>query len=271
MNGGYPKAMDYDVNRNNFDALWLEVDNSGKGYNKFQHLPVKEKGWIRESVKPALIEAILDHYIPCQRIKGALKRLGFVEAAKYFSSHLPRDDKTRKGNFGEVVASEHLCQRYGYNMPVFKLRFMDNPNMPMRGEDIVAFEIAGDNKITATCIGEVKTLERYNREKVEKAYKRLVIAYHPYPVTLSLISNILHERGDHDLAEQIDVILETLGLRSSPRHNWLFVITGDQPRDPFGPIEKIDGVIENLRTVSLHLPQLSLFINEIFENLDIRS
>ncbi len=259
------------INRDNFDALWLESDNSGKGYTKFQHLPVKEKGSVREFVKPALVEAILDHHIHRQRIKGVLKRLGFVEAAKYFSSHLPRNDKTRKGNFGEVVASEHLRQRYGYKMPVFKLRFMDNPNVPMRGEDVVAFEIAENNKITAICIGEAKTLERYAQAKVKEAHERLVTAYHPHPVTLSLISNILHERGDHDLAAQIDMIIETLALKPFPRHNWLFVITGDKPRDPFSPIEKIDGVVENLRTVSLHLPQLSLFVKEIFENPYFRS
>jgi len=263
--------MDHDVNRDNFDSLWLESDNSGKSYIKFQHLPVKEKDEIRESVKPALVESILDHHFQSQRIKGSLERLGFAKAAKYFITQLPKEDRTRKGNFGEVVASEHLCQRYGYKMPVFKLRFMDNPNMPMRGEDVVAFEIAEDNKITAICIGEAKTMERYNRDKVEKAHKRLVISYHPHPVTLSLISNILHERGNHDLAEQIDVIVETLGLRSVPRHNWLFVITGNQPRDPFGPIEEIDDVIENLRTVSLYLPQLSSFIKEIFENPAIQS
>jgi len=271
MSGGYPKAMDYDVNRANFDAFWLEPVDANKNYVKFQYLPVKERKGARESVKPALIEAILDHHFHCKTIKGALERLGFTKAAAYFSTRLPKEEKTRKGNFGEVVASEHLRQRYSYKMPIFKLRFMDNPNMPMRGEDIVAFEIAEDNKITAICIGEAKTLDRYNRDHVEKAHKRLVIAYHPYPVTLSLISSILHERGDHDLAEQIDVILETLSLRPFPRHNWLFVITSDQPRDPFGPIEKMDNVVENLRAVNLYLPQLSSFINEIFENPDIRS
>jgi len=271
MRGDFQKRMVSKLNRGNFDAFWLETDGSGKGYAKFKHLPVKEKQGVRESIKQALIEAIVDHHFHRQRIKGALERLGFGESAKYFSRHLPKEDKIRKGNFGEVVASEHLRQRHGYKMPVFKLRYMDTPNMPMRGEDIVAFKITEDNKITAICIGEAKTLERYNRDQVEKAHKRLVIAYHPYPVTLSLISNILHERGDHDLAEQIDMILETLSLRPFPRHNWLFVITGDQPRDPFGPIEEIDRVVESLVTVSVHLSQLSSFINEIFENPSIRT
>lgn len=263
--------MDYDVNRDNFDALWLESDNSGKGYTKFQHLPVKEKEGIRESVKPAIIEAILNHHFHRKRIEGALEKLEFVEAAKHFRTFLPKKERIRKGNFGEVIASEHLRQRYGYEIPVFKLRYMDTPKMPMRGEDIVAFEIAENNKITTICIGEVKTLERYNRARVLEAHKRLIVAYHPYPTTLSLISNILYERGDNDLAEQIDVILEILSLKPFPRHNWLFVITGNQPRDPFGPIEEIDSVVENLRTVSFHLPRLSLFVNEIFENLDIWS
>lgn len=263
--------MDYDINRDNFDAFWLESGDSSKGYNKFKHLPVKEKKGARESVKLALSKAVLDHHFHRERIKGALERLGFPEAAEFFSTCLPKKGNTRKGNFGEVVASEHLRQRYGYKMPVFKLRFMDNPDMPMRGEDIVAFEVAEDNRITAICLGEAKTLGSYNRSKVEEAHKRLFIAYHPYPVTLSLISNILHERGDHDLANQVDNILEILVSKPFRQHNWIFIITGDQPSDPFGFIEKIDTVVKNLTTVSLYLPQLSSFINEIFENPDIRS
>jgi hypothetical protein len=256
--------------RENYDAFWLERDDFDKEYAKFQHLPVKEKKGAREFVKSAIAEAILDHHFHRQRINAALKRLGFEKAARYFSTLLPKEDKTRKGNFGEVIASEHLCQRYGYKMPVFKLRFMDTPKMPMRGEDIVAFKIE-DNKIAAICIGEAKTLEDYSTAKVIEAHERLDAAYHPYPITLSLISNILYEKNDHDLAGQIDVILETLGLRSFPRDNWIFIITGDQPHDPLGPIEEIDGIVENLRTVSLHLPRLSYFIKEIFENPGIRS
>ena len=258
--------MNFGVNRDNFDSFWLEPYGYDKKYAKFKHFPVKEKDGARQNVKSALIHAVFDHHISSQAVEGALERLGFAEAAKYLCGRLPREQKTRKGNFGEVVACEHLSQRYGYKLPVFKLRFMDNPDMPMRGEDIVAFEITEDNKITAICIGEAKTLEDYDRRQVEKAHNRLFTAYHPYPISLLLISNILHERGDHDLAEQIDIILETLTLRSFPRHNWIFIITGNRPRDAFNPIEEMDTVVENLRTVNLHLPKLSSFIDEIFDN-----
>jgi hypothetical protein len=269
--GGYPEEkMKYGIKRENFDATWLEPNGSTKKDSQFQHFPMKEREGIRGNIKPALTEAILEHHLHSRTISGALERLGYKKAAEYFGSLLPKGNKTRKGNFGEVVASEHLCQRYGYRMPVFKLRFRDNPDMPMRGEDIVAFELAEDSKIIAICIGEAKTLEHYNGDQVKNAHKRLVIAYHPYPITLSLISNILHERGDHDLAEQIDIILETLALRPVARHNWLFIITGDKPHEPLKPIEEMHNTVENLKIVTLHLPRLTLFINEIFDNPGIR-
>ena len=262
--------MKQTINRNNFDGLWLEPDGSAKKQGKFQHLPMKEKDEIRAHIMPALVEAILDHHFHRKTISGALERLGYEKAAKYFLTRLPKGDKTRKGNFGEVVASEHLCQRYGYRMPVFKLRFRDNPNMPMRGEDIVAFELGEGKRISAICIGEAKTLEHYNRSQVIKAHDRLVTAYHPYPVTLSLISSLLREKGNHNLAEQIDRILETLSLRSFPRHNWIFIITGDKPSEPCSPIEEIGGVVENLTIVTLHLSGFSPLISKIFENPGIR-
>ena len=264
--------MHYDINRNNFDSIWLESDDSCKNcYTKFQNMSLKEKKGIREQVKPALIDAILDHHIFPQRIKEKLKKLGFKRTAEYFGNFLPKNDKLRKGNFGEVVTSEHLCQRYNYKMPVFKLRFMDNPNMPMRGEDIVAFEINEDNKIIAICIGETKTLETYIKDKVKKALEQLVKANHFQPISLSLICNILYESGEDDLARQIDEILETLASKPFTRHNWIFIITGNKPDDPFGFIEEMDSVVEDLRTVSLYLPQISLFVNDVFKIFSIRS
>jgi hypothetical protein len=77
VNGGYLEDMYCDVNRNNFDSKWLEIDSSCNDcYTKFQNLPLKEKKGIRDHIKPALTEAILDHHFPSQRIKGKLKKLG---------------------------------------------------------------------------------------------------------------------------------------------------------------------------------------------------
>ncbi len=60
--------------------------------------------------------------------------------------------------------------------------------------------------------------EESNLRAVRDAHGRLREAYHPYPIALSLIVAVLHERGDHDLAERVDVLMETLA-GSFPRTN----------------------------------------------------
>ena len=49
------------------------------------------------------------------------------------------------------------------------------------------------------------------------------------------------------------------------RRNFLMVITGNQPRDPFRVVEDTDEVVSNLTASNLSLNQLTEFINELFE------
>src|SRR5262249_55638349 len=116
----------------------------------------------------------------------------------------------------------------------------------------------------ALCVGESKALQAFDAREVEDAHNRLKLAYRPHPVSLFLISHILHEKGDA-LAEQVDIVLETLGTKPVRRENWIFVITGNRPRDPFGEIEEADNVVENLSCVDLSLPGLSDLIQAVFD------
>ena len=161
---------------------------------------------------------------------------------------LPVESRMRMGNCGEVLASEHLRQRHGYNMPVFKLRYMDNPQIAMRGEDLVAFRIGRGNVITALCVGESKAMQVFDSREVRDAHARLKTAYHPHPVSLMMISSILHNRSDK-LAEQVDIIIETLGTMPIRRENWIFLITGNTPQNPFAVVEADETVVENLTCV----------------------
>jgi len=61
------------------------------------------------------------------------------------------------------------------------------------------------------------------------------------------------------------VILETLGTRPVRRENWIFVITGNQPRDPFSAVQAADDVVENLSCVDLRLDGLGELVERVFE------
>jgi len=253
------------VSRKNFDEFWLE-NTSPLDYKKLSHKPLQEKTNSRTTVAPFINKAIVDHHINRRRIADWLNILGHVQTASEIAANLPKDDKTRKGNFGEVIASEHLLQRHGYHMPVFKLRYRDSHSMPMRGEDIVAFILNPQGKITKVCIGEAKTSTRFASRTVLEAHDRLKKSYHPSPETLSMLANILYDRGEDKLGREIDRVSRLLAKRDFSTENWIFLITENKPRDPFAEIEKLDDIIEPLVCVDLQLSDLKVFVDDLFDN-----
>lgn len=156
-------------------------------------------------------------------------------------------------------------------MPIFKIRFRDNYDLPMRGEDIVAFKFDTQNRVTRLIIGEAKTTVRYQRSIVRKAHNRLGSAYHPRPMTLAMLAEILYEAGKDALAREIDPVSDELISRGFPRENWIFVINQSQPEDVFGHLEADGQIVQNLHCVNLALQNLSAFVHDLFDDPSIMS
>ena len=267
MRNTSPDSMVY-ITRDNFDKHWLELEpEPGSKTEGFKTVRLKEADCSRDVVRGPLLSALYDHHIHPDRVAGTLQRLKYKKAAAVLIESFPKGENTRKGNFGEVVASEHLRQRYGYEIPVYKLRYADNPQMPQRGEDLVAFETNEDRTILKLCIGEAKVRSTHDKASILAAHGRLCKAYHPYPIALSLIAAVLHDRGDHDLAEQVDVLIETLAEDRFPRTNWIFVITENQPEDAFEAITEESEIVEDLTCVHLRLERLGDLIDTLFDSL----
>lgn len=254
------------LSRETFDLHWLTHRPTSKDYKRLSHYPLREISGSRNQIRDCLSQALIDHHMNRQRLADRLATLGYEGVAQFIKSELPRDDRTRKGNFGEIVASEHLIQRHGYTMPVFKIRFRDSYNMPMRGEDIVAFEMDAKNHIKSVIIGEAKTIQRFRRATLKHAHERLRIAYRPRPMTLSMLAEILYDRGNDTFALEIDRVSDRLMKRAFPRSNWIFMITERQARDAFRILEEEDDLVPNLNCVSLALEELTEFINDLFDN-----
>lgn len=252
------------VGRDNFDAHWLEPGFPAV-YPNLRHLPMNEIEGSRARIINPLSRAVVDHHAHRQRIADRLQALGHADAATFFRDELPRNDRTRKGNFGEVVASEHLIQRYGYTMPVLKLRYRDS-NLPMRGEDIVAFKIDEQQRITCVIIGEAKTVSTYSADTVRRAHERLQTAYHPRPMTLGMLAEILYTMDNAALASQIDDIAIRLARDAFPRENWIFLICQECPADPFACLNGNGNTVPNLHCVNLSLADLTAFVNHLFDH-----
>lgn len=251
------------LGRHTYDLHWLDVNDQGREDRSFNQYRATECEGARAEIQPLLADALREHHIQRRRIAECLRTLNHSEAAEFFAQELPKSAQTRKGNFGEVLASEHLVQRYGYAMPVFKLQYRDS-NLPMRGEDIVAFELDNQKRIMRVVIGEAKAVKTFRQRTVMEAHERLKSAFQPRPMTLSMLANILYDRGDDELGAQIDRVSISLTKSDFPRSNWIFLINERQPDDPFASIADGEEIIHDLNCFSIQLPDFDGLINALF-------
>ncbi len=243
-----------EITANNFIIHWL-VDSPSNNYRKFTRLELVEKDGAREDVLEPLSTVIFIHH-------------NDPEAAKELDRR-PGDENIRKGNFGEVLASEYLKQKEGYLIPVYRLRYSQHPDASPPGDDVLAFKLdsqKGSKK--EICITEVKVRNRFDSDAVKEAYEKIDKSYNglrPRPKTLLFIIHILRKEKKDNLADELLNLLDrTRGNSFNVRHI-IFLITGNKPRDPFNVIESIEKPVRNLTAVNLTLNDLTEFVNTVFE------
>ncbi len=255
----------------NFIKEWLERGTPWPTYTTFRHVPLSERADKRDHVFNLLAGTIFIHHNDPEEYKEIVVELGYEQAAQEFDKR-PRDDKTRKGNFGEILASEYLRQVEGYDLPVYRLRWNTNPDTSMRGEDVLAFKFGNpDGTGREICVTEAKVMSRYNRDEIEAAHKQLRSGHRPRPNSIPFVYSVLRLKGQREKAAAILAFQNRLVPHPPVRRNFLMLVTGNRPRNPFQVIEVEPELVENLTAANLSLTDLTNLVNELFEaevNLD---
>lgn len=261
------------ITTNNFIIHWL-ADSPNNNYRKFRHLELVEKSGAREDILEPLTTVVFIHHnssdVFKKDIKCLIKKLGYSETEAVIKvDRRPRDENIRKGNFGEVLASEYLKQKEGYIIPVYRLRYSQHPDASPPGDDVLAFKLdrsKGSKK--EVCITEVKVRNQFSSDAVKEAYDKIDKSYsglHPRPKSLLFVTHILREEKKDDIANELLNLLDrTRGNPFKVRHI-IFLITGNKPSDPFNVIESIESPVRNLTAVNLTLDNLTEFVNTVFE------
>lgn len=250
---------------NEFIARWLENGGREQEYRKFRYAPLSEREGMRRVIFKSLAQTIIVYHNDPTEFSEIIARLGYEQAVQQFDKR-PKVDKTRKGNFGEIIACEYLRQVEGYDLPVYRLRWNPNPDTSMRGEDAITFKFGNsDGTGREICITEAKVMAQYSGDTIQEAHKQLCAEHRPRPNSLPFIYSCLRERGEVEKANTVLDFLDRSLPHSPVRRNFLMVITGNQPQDPFRVVEDADEVVSNLTASNLSLSQLTEFVNELFE------
>jgi hypothetical protein len=209
---------------NTFLKTWLKKDRNESAPANV--VVLRERTNSRVLVLSALKKALFDHFVGLEIIQSIG---GFAKAANVIQNALPTDKKTRSGDCGEILATEYAEQYLGYTIPVRKLRYKDDREMAMRGDDVLGF------LFTKKPVGILKT-EAKSRINLSKGVVQEADAGlkrhngRPNPSTLSFISRRLRENGKHDLAglieqlQKVDIPLKTVA-------HLIFTLSGNDPDD----------------------------------------
>ena len=218
----------------------------------------------RAEAVEASATALPIHYIATERLDGILERLGKVAAAEAVRQKIPKRLTARSGDFGEILASHYINQETVYDLGITRLRWSDHPEMAMRGEDMLAFNETDERLFILK--GESKSRAKLNTKTVQEARAGLnKNSGLPSPNALAFVADRLHETGKTNLAEKIDDVNLTGGIRPDDVCHMLFTLSGN---DPTSFLEKdlncYNGDNEQM-SVGVRIPDHGAFIADVFE------
>jgi len=245
---------------------WLRAEPEGSQQLKFAVTWLKEADGKRAAVLRALSETVFLHHNDPVITRRKLARLGYPKLAEAVDRR-PKPHNTRLGNFGEVIASEFLRQLRGYEVPVYRLRYNTNDDSSPKGDDVLAFEFAerGTGKKDTVIVAEVKVRAEFKSAAVEEAHKALRMGFRPRPKSFQFVVDVLFREDRDEEALRLLDLSQKFGKRSLARRTCLFLVTGNQPTDPFACLAG-KRLAPGLEAVQLTLQELGPFVNEVFDS-----
>ncbi len=185
---------------------------------------LREKAKVDSAVKAAIKQAAMDHLIGLD----ILNRIGgYSKASAFIRNKVPTDKKVMSGDLGEILATEYIDQLTEFEVPIKRLRWKDDRDTTMRGNDVLAIVLS--KKECRLLKAESKSRNVLQASVVGEAVDGL--AKHsgrPNPSSLAFISSRLREEGNDDLAEVFED-LQSGKRKATAVEHLVFTFSGNDP------------------------------------------
>lgn len=242
---------------------WVEYQDT-ECTDRKRHRYLSEKSDQREKAIETVAKWLVTYHLSksksmeLRKKQKILVKYNFEEYAK--SLHVfPNEDKTKKGNFGEVILTEYLSQVSGIKVLVFKLHYNPNVDQSMKGDDVLLID---ENKII---LGESKFRATPSKEAVKEA-SHLMSDTLALPMSLGFIAEILFEQGQQELAEKIYDIQYRMSRTDFDIKNIGFLLSTKLVK---GHVERnMDSSNQNFLFISLGLDNPVEFMNLAFSHAE---
>jgi len=187
-----------------------------------------EKTGARDAHRKVIVKAVADHFTSVRRMEAAILRLGFALSVKVLRNSIPLQIRTQSGDLGEILCTEYIIQKTNFRVPIKKLRWKDDRNLAMRGNDVLAFSQKNDRKLVLKA--ESKSRARLSASTIVEAENGLFQnGGRPNPSSLAFIINRLEEEGRYAESDFVSSLLEDNFSLQNIEH-MIFVLSGTQPK-----------------------------------------
>lgn len=166
-----------------------------------------------------------DHFVGEQTI---VKAGGYSKSAQIIANSLPTNKRTRSGDLGELLATEYLNSETPFVVPINKLRWKSDRQMPMHGNDVIGVDTKSEP--VQVMKGECKSRASFGESTVLEAATSLDLHDgRPNPSTLAFITKRLYEEN-RDAEAKVFQDLQAEGAISSRNVTHLiFGLAGNDP------------------------------------------
>lgn len=245
--------------KNPFIDLWLESQSSSRPNVTL----LSERAGGRAAVDQTIKQVVLEHHLGA----NALAELDFKESAATIINRLPTRKRIRSGDLAEIIATEFVGEKLGYHVPIRRLRYKEDRDVSMRGEDVIGISGATGQPHRMLKV-EVKSKASLDRGTAEAACAQLnKHDGRPNPSVLAFIAMRLRDEGRHEEARIFDA-LQTTKVSIQHVDHLVFTMSGN---DPSRYLLEVDGKIAPSarirQLVGIRVNGHQEFIEYVYESL----
>lgn len=210
---------------------WCDCESTGGAGKKL--LKYAEKADGRAKIAATLPGIVRSHYDDARRIADDVASLGYTKAAALLAERMPRSERARSGELGEILATELVEESLGYRVPVRRLRYKDGREMALRGDDFIGVVVQGNGELRFAK-GESKSRANLSKSTIKEAREVLSRdAGRPTPTSILFVADRLMDLGGkeealgrairHDVAirtvpsSRIEHIMFTVSANETPK------------------------------------------------------
>ena len=229
-----------------------------------KHRKLDEVVRLRQSAIEKIADWIIEHHIIDTKINLLERKAKILQKHEFkqyveTSKLLPTTSKTQKGNVAEIILVEYLKESTTFSPIIHKLRYNPNVEQSMKGDDVLLLN--PDNLQEKVIYGESKYRSTPSNQTIEDIVSNLEGSKR-LPVSIGFVANILYDRKEVDLADQLMDLQVLLNNGAITVHNVGFLMSTKSTtpsKDTANQVEK------HLNTSNPNLVLLSLGLDNPLE------